>query len=167
MKRANLLLLYSPLNKGGLRGLFLSAVCCLLLTVFLLGCGGAGGGSAPPGSTITINPTSFTLRDERAQYTTQNFIIIVRDSEDNLISRARITISHIYAAPYRRGPDGSFCVQFYDGSTPVNSPLTVETDVFGVYNLRVDFYGSDCSHEGDLDVFSGSAYVASAITVNR
>lgn len=161
MKRTHLLLLYSHLIKG-VRGLFLSTLCCLLFTVFLWGCG-AGGGSAPPGSTITINPSSMSVTDDSttARWFTVFFTITVKDSNGNPINDAKISILYPWAVP------NLDVVRLYDGSTAKNSPFDAYTDEFGVYTLRFDYQsGGGLEYTGDLEVRSGDVYATASVDVS-
>lgn len=139
---------------------YILLLLCLIALLFS-GCG-AGGGSAPPGSTITINPSSMTYTVTDGNWWTQYYTITVEDSTGNPINGAKITITYTWATA-----SFSNCVQLYNGSTKVYSPFDAETDEFGVYNLRFDFYGSDtCANKGDIEVRSGDAFVTASFSLN-
>ena len=152
----------------------LFTVHCLLFTVMLWGCGSLGSDpvTAPPDSTITINPETMTATCtedpevegdacEVATWHTVFFTIYVKDSDGTPLGNVKITISFPWAVP-----DSTGVVQLYDGSTPVNSPFDAETDDFGVYNLRFDYLlGGGFTYNGDLEVRSGSAYAIATVEV--
>lgn len=148
------------------RGYFLLfAICYLLFAVLLWGCGSLGGDSvsAPPDSTITINPETLSVADSREEedWHTQFFSIYVQNSDGTPLGNVKITISYPWAVP-----DSSGVVQLYDGDNKVNSPFDAETDDFGVYNLRFDYLsGGGLAYYGDLEVRSGSAYGKATFTL--
>ncbi|MCC6347746.1 MAG: hypothetical protein IT388_11210 [Nitrospirales bacterium] len=135
----------------------------LLCLAALSGCGG-GGNSAPSGSTLTINPAEITTTDASSStsWTTQFYTISLKNAEGQSLGNTKVTITFPYAVPSSYG-----VVQLYDGDTPVNSPLDVETDDFGVYYLRLDMQsGGGLSYSGDLEARSGDAFANSKITVS-
>lgn len=142
-------------------------ILLLLCLIALSGCG-AGGGSAPPGSTITIQPSSVDVEYAGTDFEHyQDFIINLKDSEGTPIYDGKITISYIWATP-----NYANCVRFVDLNNPSFSPFDVYTDRFGNYYLRVYFAGTTpdgatCSHKGDLGLISGDAYTTATISVNQ
>jgi hypothetical protein len=141
----------------------LFTVCSLLFSVLLWGCGDS---SAPPDSTITINPDTLAMTclcetPCDATWHTTFFTIYAKDSNGTPLGKTKITISYPWAFP-----DLYSHVQLYDGSTPVNSPFDAETDDFGVYYLRFDYMLCGMlKYNGDLEVRSGSAYAKATFEV--
>ncbi|MFO0751767.1 MAG: hypothetical protein U0411_00395 [Thermodesulfovibrionales bacterium] len=136
----------------------------LLCLVALSGCGGGGGNSAPSGSSLSVNPAEITVTDAASStsWTTQFYTISLQNAEGQSLGKTKVTITFPYAVPSSYG-----VVQLYDGDTPVNSPLDVETDDFGVYYLRLDMQtGGGLEYSGDLEARSGDAFASSKITVN-
>jgi hypothetical protein len=152
----------------------LFTVHCLLFAVLLWGCGSLGSDpvTAPPDSTITINPGTMTATCtddpevegdacEVATWHTVFFTIYVQNSDGTPLGKVKITISYPWAVP-----DSFGAVQLYDGDNKVNSPFDAETDDFGVYYLRFDYLlGGGFTYNGDLEVRSGSAYGIATIDV--
>jgi hypothetical protein len=132
----------------------------LLLLLFLISFSGCGDPvSAPPGSTITINPSSATIDDATISpsWYTQYFTITVKDSAGTLLGNIKITISYAWTV-IPDVPDSSGVVQLYKGTDLVNSPFDAETDDFGIYNLRMDYQSGGLDYKGNLEVRSGSAF---------
>jgi hypothetical protein len=142
----------------------------LITTAFFLGlvaCGG-GGHDAPAEATITIKPvdTTITVAENYPDTTyTQYFQIVVKDKNGIPLRDVKLRISYPWAVP------AAFpVVQLYDGNSPKNSPMTVETDENGSYTLRFDykvgFDGSfDREYSGDLTVTSGSLFESASFAV--
>ncbi len=153
-------------NRGGkMKARYYSLILILIFFSFLLGCGGAGGNSAPPGSTITINPSSVSTTDSSSSSTwrTQFFTITLIDSDGNPIDNAKITISTVFTT----APDTtSAVIQLYDGSSTKSSPFEAYTDRFGVYYLRFDYRtGESLTYGGNLEVRSGDAYATATFSI--
>ncbi|MBI4691553.1 MAG: hypothetical protein HY754_15010 [Nitrospirae bacterium] len=136
-------------------------ILLLFCLIIISGCG-ANEGSVPPGSTITINPSSFDISDSSttSRWFTTYFTISVKDSNSDPIKDAKITISALHAVP------NLDVVQFYDGNTKVNSPFDAYTDSFGTYTLRFDFQsGGELDYFGNLEVRSGDVYTTATYTI--
>ncbi|MEW6216016.1 MAG: hypothetical protein AB1478_12570 [Nitrospirota bacterium] len=144
----------------------LFTVYCLLFTVLFWGCGGSV--SAPPDSTITINPETVTITDSGDEAThTQYFTILVKDSNGTPLGDIKITISFPWAKP-----DPTDLVQLYKCEDPkcetpeaVNSPFDAETDESGTYTLRFDYQSGWLEYKGDVEVRSGSAFGSATFEV--
>jgi hypothetical protein len=131
----------------------------LIFLISIWGCGGSV--SAPPGSTITMSPAEITVNDGGlTAWHTQYFTIYVKDSLGSPLGNVKLSISYPWAVP-----DSYGLVQFYNGSTPVNSPFDVETDDFGTYVLRVDYQAGGLDYKGDIEIRSGAAFTKAAFTV--
>jgi hypothetical protein len=134
---------------------------------FLINCGGAKNPAAPSGSVITINPSSFALTTASTlpiTYRTAYFTITVYQDSANTkpMSDIKITIDHVFASPAER-----YYIQFYNDGERVDSPLSVTTDNYGTYVLRVDFMsGGGVAFTGDINVRSGSAFINATFAVN-
>jgi hypothetical protein len=135
-------------------------ICCLALSLILCGC---GGGSAPPGSAITVNPSSNTVTDGSTDVSTQTlfYTISLVDAAGKPLGHTRISISFIWA-----NPNTFNVVQLFDGTTPKKSPFDAETDDFGVYILRLDFQsGGGLKYTGNIEVRSGASVGSSTLNV--
>ncbi len=147
-----------------MRGKYYSLILMLMLFIFLPGCGGGADDLAPFDGTITINPESYTFTGTGADTETFSklFTISVVDADGLPVSNIKLTISYLFAVP------ASFAVvQLYDGNTPKDSPMTVQTDDYGVYNLVVGFNaGGGLEYYADLEVRSGAVFEKATITVN-
>ncbi len=139
---------------------YLKYVLPLIATLFLWSCGDV---AAPPGSTITISPSSVTVTngDATAEWTTQYYTISVTDKDGNPVGDVELSISYIWASP-----NAYNLVQLYKGSTPVDSPFVATTDEFGSYKLRLDFVsGGGYEYKGDLEVRSGASFASSTLEI--
>ena len=121
----------------------------------------------PPSFTVTVNPTSFSVTDDltdKGSWHIQLFSIIVKDGSGFPVPEAGITIFYPWAAPDSRG-----VVQFYNGDTPVDSPMTAVTDMSGVYTLKLSYYTqgtpTQVAYTGDLQVTYKGFYGSSTISV--
>ncbi len=123
------------------------------------------GGDAPATATITISPAAnveVTDGTASASWSTKNFHISVKDANDTPLKYINLHISYIWAVP-----NGNGLVQLYDGTTPKDSPMLVQTDANGGYNLRFDFQsGGGLSYSANLQVSSGSVFGSTGFSVN-
>ncbi len=137
-----------------------------LLAIYITGCGEANP-AAPSGAVITINPPSFELTTGDTlpvTWRTQYFKITVYENSTKTKTMSDITISidFVFANPAER-----YYVQLYHNGERVQSPLTVKTDKYGTYWLRVDFMsGGGTAFEGQINVRSASAFVSADFTVD-
>ncbi len=137
------------------------------LLCILAGCGGGDSESntnAPVDSIITVSPEEIKISDgtNDVDTSTQFFHITVTDVNGIPYSEVEINISYIWAVPNING-----LVQLYDGSTPVNSPMSVETDSNGTYILRLDFQsGGGLTYFGEVQVTSGSNFGSATFEVD-
>ncbi|NOZ25199.1 MAG: hypothetical protein GXO94_03800 [Nitrospirae bacterium] len=128
--------------------------------LFLWSCGDV---SAPPDSTITINPSSLTIENSlpTTETSTQYYTVSVVDKDGNPVGDVKLSISFIWASPSPYN-----LVQLYKGDTPVDSPFDATTDEFGAYTFRLDFVsGGGYEYKGDVEVRSGAAFAASTLEV--
>ncbi|MEC4685975.1 MAG: hypothetical protein VST71_09630 [Nitrospirota bacterium] len=132
----------------------------LIAILFLWSCGDV---SAPPDSTITINPPSLSVEngDTTARWSTQYYTVSVVDKDGYPVGDAELSISFIWASPNPYN-----LVQLYKGDTPVNSPFDATTDEFGAYTFRLDFIsGGAYEYTGDIEVRSGANFASSSLEV--
>ncbi|GMT46992.1 MAG: hypothetical protein IEMM0007_0558 [bacterium] len=137
----------------------------LIAILFLWSCGDV---SAPPGSTITIDPPSLSIEsviDENGtspvKKSPQYYTVTVVDKDGNPVGDVKLDISFVWASP-----NAYNLVQLYKGDTPVDSPFEATTDEFGSYKFRLDFIsGGELEYTGDLEVRSGGAFAASTLDV--
>ncbi len=154
----------------------------LALAIFLVSCGSSS--SVPPGSTITINPSSTAITLDMgdlactsgyisgsAMYENQ-FIVYVADPKGNPVPRANLNISYPfnYIAFYS-DPSGANLI---NPSLP--SYISVTTDDYGSYKFYVGYdYWASASKTGSNQLYTGSiqanssdagsAYGTSTLTV--
>src|ERR1700690_4260512 len=92
-------------------------IMLLLCVIALSGCG-ARGGSAPPGSTITIGSfDSVTNANTTKQRDSQTVQVVIQSSGSVGVSNAKIDISFDYTSPPVKtvtNPDGSTTTTFPD-----------------------------------------------------
>jgi hypothetical protein len=143
----------------------------LIVTAFLFvlsACGGGNSGhEAPAEATLTINPSDYTVTvGENFPLTTytQHFLIVVKNEKGIPLRNVNLKISYPWAQP------NDTVVQLYDGGTPKNSPMTVETDENGTYDLRFDYVVgnnglNDLEYKGDLVVTSGTLFESATFEV--
>lgn len=130
----------------------------LFVIIFNLSCGESNP-AAPSGAEITINPESFELTSGSAlpvTWRTEYFTITMYtdSTKTKTMSDIKITIDYVFASPAER-----YYVQLYHDGERVQSPLTVTTDKYGTYVLRVDFLsGGGNAYKGDINVRSASAF---------
>ncbi len=137
----------------------------LIAILFLWSCGDV---SAPPGSTITIDPPSLSITSVSNENgtspvitATKYYTVSVVDKDGNPVGNVKLSISFIWASP-----NSSNVVQLYKGDTKVDSPFEATTDEFGSYKFRMDFIsGGAYEYTGDLEVRSGAAFASSTLDV--
>lgn len=121
--------------------------------------------TAPSGSAISISPDSFAPPADTSSATSthsQYFTISLKDADGKPLKNREISIFFPYAVP-----DSSSYAQLYDGSTPKNSPFTANTNMDGVYYLRIDYLsGGGISYSGNLEIRSGSVFGSATITIS-
>jgi len=124
---------------------------CVMGSFFIWsGCGGSY--EAPAGSTITITgPDTITDSSSSTVIDSTMFHIAVTDPNSDPLKYVDIMINYSWAIP---SPAGA--VQLYDGDDPEDSPMKVETDSNGAYNLRIDYQrGGGLEYKGTIQVTSG------------
>ena len=151
-----------------------------LLSIFLFSCGGAENPAAPYGSTITISPCSVsveyseatmtvTVNDEEVEYTwfgpvwyPQYYTIVVTDEKGKPMDGIKLNISYLWASSSQ-----FYAVQFYHNGEMVSSPLTVKTDKYGTYRLRLDFLVGAGEYKADVEVRSGANFGSCTFEVKK
>jgi len=148
------------MNKATAR-LFLIALVFLTFTA----CGNQPV-SAPSGSVITVNPSSFSYTalvsagsDTSTQGTASTtFYITVVDSSGVPLNNTKLNIWLATATNY---------MQFYDGDTAQGTSFSATTDSFGTYTLTLAFEaGGGINYTNSIDISSGTAYQTIAISVH-
>jgi len=126
---------------------------CLMGSFFIwAGCGGSY--EAPEGSTITITGSEEIIdaSSPPSVVDTAFFLIVVKNQSGVPLDDVEIWITYPWAVP---SPAGA--VQLYDGDDLEDSPMKVETDSNGAYNLRMDYLrGGGVEYTGTIQVTSGS-----------
>ncbi len=141
----------------------------LLSCLFLfLGCG-ARGGSAPPGSTITIStPSGTTNPNTDFRTDSETLVITVKDSKGNGVENARLLIDFLFTNPPDQNiiSDLSGIVTLCDGTHFLNSPVDKKTDSRGVYLLCIMYQdGGGLKYSGRISVVSGDQSATADLAV--
>ncbi len=141
----------------------------LLSCLFLfLGCG-ARGGSAPPGSTITIGSfDGVTDTNTTRQLNSETVQVVVKDSKGNGVNNAKIDISFNYTAMPDKtiATDITSLVTLCGGTQIVNSTFEAKTDDWGVYYLCIEYQsGGGLAYAGNVKVTSGDQTVSTSLAV--
>jgi hypothetical protein len=128
----------------------------------------------PDGSTITINPSTYTVT--KIDNTSQNFSVTVKDKDGVPINKAQIQITGAFAQP-RNATNTNARYQFYrfpggevtPGNIPVDSGFTAETDSNGVYTFSITIYGLvggiPNAFTDNIDISSGTAFGSAGLSV--
>lgn len=125
---------------------------CLMGSFFIWA--GCGNSDAPETSTITITGSEEIIDASPPPSTvdTAFFLIVVKNQSGVPLDDVEIWITYPWAIP---SPAGA--VQLYDGDDPEDSPMKVETDSNGAFNLRMDYLrGGGVEYTGTIQVTSGS-----------
>ncbi len=156
------------LNKGSLVKM-LAELVLLAASIAVVGCGSEN--TAPYKSTITVNPASTTTNGPSLAcsgvWKDSLFKITVLDPQGNPMNDTAITITLDWAPNYAHPT--TWAMQLYDvdsgGGSPVTVPYQTKTGDFGIKSVIVRHYIS-CDYKGQMEVFSGSAYIKADIEVN-
>ena len=144
-----------------------SYIMLLLSVVVLAGCG-ARGGSAPPGSTITIvQPTSVTNTNPDFRADSQTLPITIKAAGVG-VGNASIQINFVFTAPPDQNliSDLSSIVTLCDGTHILNTSVEKKTDDLGVYDLCILYQdGGGLNYAGNINIFSGDQTATAALTV--
>ncbi len=144
-------------------------VISLISFIFILqGCGGydaplSGEYTSPPeDGSITINPSTIKIKDASGPVVTdrEQFQIVVTNADGIPLDNVEVVVSYPWAVPSPAG-----FVQFYDGDTPVDSPMTVVTDQNGTYIVKFNYLRGGISYEGEFQFISGSLYGSATFKV--
>ncbi|GEM_PF-2111555 len=146
-------------------------VLSLLGVVFITqGCGGYGslfsdGYTSPPeDATITVSPPSTKITDGGGTVETdeEQFLVVVKDANGIPLNNVEVVVSYPWAVPSPAG-----FVQLYDGSTPVDSPMTVITDPNGAYIVKFAYKrGGGVAYKGDFQFIAGSLSTTATFEVD-
>ena len=141
----------------------------VLTSALIVGVGGCGRTDiAPDGSTITITPTSMTLKNTTSD-TSNDFTVIVRYPDDKPIPYAKVKISGGFAAPNKGAT-----YQFYyytggsanTGNAAVDSGFIGQTDKMGIYKFSVVVYGASTGFDDTIMVESGTASATATLSLS-
>ncbi|NOZ67668.1 MAG: hypothetical protein GXP46_00130 [Deferribacteres bacterium] len=130
---------------------FLVNMVLLSFVFILFGCGGYD--SPPEDGSITVSPSSIKITDPSGpvEIDRGQFLVVVKDADGIPLNNVEVVVSYPWAVP---SPAGA--VQFYDGSTPVNSPMTVITDKNGAYIVKFSYQRGGIEYKGDFQFIAGS-----------
>lgn len=138
-----------------------------LCVIVLSGCG-ARGGSAPPGSTITIAaPLPVTNANPDFRTDSQTLPITIKSGTAGVVN-ASIQINFVFTTPpdQKLISDLSSIVTLCDGTHILNTSVEKKTDDRGVYYLCILYQdGGGLNYVGNINVFSGDQTVSTALTV--
>ena len=116
--------------------------------------------SVPDGATMTIDPSTVTLKGITGD-TPINFRVIVRYADGTPIPYAQVHITGAFAEPvvgalyqFYYYPDGTLNPQ---GNSPVDSGFNGQTGKDGVYEFSVEVYGPASTFSDDIHASSGTA----------
>ncbi len=117
-----------------------------IIMALLPGCGsGSRLETAPDGSTVTFDPSGFTLTSP-TDVCVPDINVILRYPDGTPFPRGVVTISGGFAVPNVPGVVGLGVYQFYTsancGGAAVNSGFQGQTDVKGVYTFSVFIPGN-------------------------
>ncbi len=130
---------------------------------------------APPGSTISINPSEFAdTSDIPEYYLRQDYSVIVWSQDKRPIGKVKLQLSFPFAYP------STSLFRFINGSCQtnnyVNSPFYAETDDYGIYRFCVE-YSAGCyqncgttnalyrKYKGDIIAISGTVFGSATFEV--
>ena len=139
-------------------------IAAVLLINSIYGCGNNTDNQAPDGSTITVNPTSWTFNNMWYD-TIQNFQVVVKYSDGTPVPNAKLNISSDMSI--QSSTQWTF-YQFYFNADATNVspnyPVTggafnASTNDFGVYTFSIRFAGA--STLGYYPVWLDNIYVTS------
>ena len=124
------------------------------------GCGGYD--SPPEDGSITISPSSIKITDASGPVETdrEQFLIVVKDANGIPLNNVEVVVSYPWAVPSPAG-----VVQLYDGSKPVDSPMTVITDENGAYIVKFDYQRGGIEYKGDFQFTAGSLFGSATFEV--
>jgi hypothetical protein len=141
----------------------------LLLCVLLFSGCGARGGSAPPGSSITIGSfDGVTDTNTAKQLNSETVQVVVTDSKGNGVNNAKIDISFNYTTSPDKTIAGDITsiVTLCGGTQIVNSTVEAKTDDWGVYYLCLEYQsGGGLVYAGNVKVASGDQSVSTGLAV--
>src|SRR5512139_491742 len=149
----------------------LVALALSAMVIAITGCGTDNQNTAPFGSSITINPSKVTTDGPSGActgfYQDSLFKITVLGPDKLPMNDAAITIALSWAPNYAH--PAIWSMQLYDmdtvGGAAVTVPYQTKTGDFGTKNVMVR-HDITCDYKGQLEVFSGTAYLQVDIEVN-
>ena len=144
-------------------------IMLLLCVIVLSGCG-ARGGSAPPGSTISIVGSfdGVTNANTTKQRDSQTVQVVIQSSSGVGVNNAKIDISFDYTIKPDQtlAPDITSLVTLCGGAQIVNATVEAKTDDWGVYYLCLEYEnGGGLGYAGNVRITSGDQSASTALTV--
>ncbi|MBI5663843.1 MAG: hypothetical protein HZC49_01950 [Nitrospirae bacterium] len=145
---------------------YIMSLALVGLLFIITGCGGGGNGSsggllscgdgssAPEDATITVSPATESIIDGTTgtAWDTYFFSISVKNSDGIPLDCIKLNITYPWAIPSEAG-----LVQFFDGDTPKDNPMTATTDDNGTFYLKIRYQRGEVAYTGNLMVVSGAA----------
>ncbi len=142
----------------------------IMILLCLIACSGCGarGGSAPPGSTISISsPLSVTNSNQDFRADSQTLTIQIKSGTGG-VGNASFTVNFVYTTPPDTNliSDLSSVVTLCDGTRLLNTSFEAKTDDWGVYQLCILYQdGGGLKYTGDINVYSGDQTAQAVLTV--
>lgn len=138
---------------------YLLLVVCLII---ISGCGGGGGSdTAPVGSTVTVNPSSFTITSTNAAevIVPQNLRIVVKNSAGQALGDMKVKVTYVYTTV----PSDLTVIKLNNSNDVI---VECQTDNFGGCNVPISFKTkTGLNYAGNIEVSSGSNVVPVPFTV--
>ncbi len=142
----------------------------IMILLCLIACSGCGarGGSAPPGSTISItSPATVTNSNQDFRADSQTLTITIKNTTGG-IGNASFTVNFVFTSPPDTNliSDLSSIVTLCDGTRLLNTSFEAKTDDWGVYQLCILYQdGGGLTYTGDINVFSGDQTAQTTLQV--
>lgn len=140
----------------------------LLLCLIALSSCGARGGSAPPGSTITIAaPVAVTNPNIDFRPDSQTLPVTIKSGSIG-VGNASFQINFVFTKPPDQNliSDLSSIVTLCDGTRILNTSVEKKTDDWGMYQLCILYQdGGGLKYTGNINIFSGDQTATTTLTV--
>ncbi len=140
----------------------------LLLCVIACSSCGARGGSAPPGSTISISsPATVTNTNPDFRADSQTLTVTIKSGSSG-VGNASFNVNFVFTKPPDDNliSDLSSVVTLCDGTRLLNTSFEAKTDDWGVYQLCILYQdGGGLKYAGAINVYSGDQTAQTTLQV--